>query len=480
MSTAVSKNKKSYYIDIAVILLLMFGFGYLPAIAPLTPMGMQTLGIFISLIYAWARGSMIWPSVLALIAFGYIGENTVTNVFVSAFGNQTLLMVVWIMVFAAAVERCGLLQFVAEWVLSKKFVTKSPMMMALGFFIASVLAGVFVGNPAASIFIWAIFYDVIGKLGVPRKSPYVTAILIGVVVLTYTGNAILPYYVFLQIGLGIMQAMDPNFTMNVGAYCLLAIAINIVLVPALLLVTKLLCRNVHFEINEEIIKKSNNKLNREQKIVLATLVSVILLLIIPNILPVGPVKVFFSNIGTIGAMCLGAIVLMVVTANGHPISDIGESMKTALPWNMYFMLAAALAISSGITAEGTGVLDMLKVVFGPLLEGKTMFVFMAVLTLIGIFLTNIMNNIVTYTLLIPLSLAFAGACGVSTALIVGILAIILCQGVVMPSGSVMGALLHTNTSWLSTGMIYKYAICFEVVLAIVTIAVGIPVGYMLF
>ena len=91
-----------------------------------------------------------------------------------------------------------------------------------------------------------------------------------------------------------------------------------------------------------------------------------------------------------------------------------------------------------------------------------------------------MNNIVTYTLLIPLSLAFAGACGVSTALIVGILAIILCQGVVMPSGSVMGALLHANTSWLSTGMIYKYAICFEVVLAIVTIAVGIPVGYMLF
>lgn len=124
-------NKKSFYIDFAIIILLMIGFGFLPPIGPLTQVGMQTLGIFISLIYAWSRGQMIWTSLLGLIVYGYVGENTVAGIFTAAFGNGTLLMVVWITVFAAAVERCGLLQFVAEWVLTKKFVTKSPMMIVL-------------------------------------------------------------------------------------------------------------------------------------------------------------------------------------------------------------------------------------------------------------------------------------------------------------------------------------------------------------
>ena len=473
-------NKKSFYIDFAIIIILMIGFGFLPPIGPLTQVGMQTLGIFISLIYAWSRGQMIWTSLLGLIVYGYVGENTVAGIFTTAFGNGTLLMVAWITVFAAAVERCGLLQFVAEWVLTKKFVTKSPMMMALGFFIAAVLAGIFVGNPAASIFLWAIFYDVVGKLGVPKKSPYVTAVLVGIVVLTYTGNAILPYYVFLQIGLGIMAAANPAFTLNLGSYSLIAIAINIVLVPALLLVTKLLCRNVNFKIDDNIIHKKGNKLNREQKIVFITLICVVALLIVPNFLPASEIKAFLLNFGTVGAMCLGAVVLMVITVNGQSINDIGESMKTALPWSTYFMLAAALAISNGITAEGTGVVELLSNVFGPVLGGKSMFVFMAILIVIGVVLTNIMNNIVTYTLLIPLSLPFAATCGVPEQLIVALLAIILCQGVVMPSGSVMGALLHANKDWLTTGMIYKYAICFELTLAIVTIVVGVPVGAGLF
>lgn len=462
-----------------VILILMLGVGFLPPIGPLTQIGMQTLGIFVSLIYAWSRGQMIWTSLLGLIVYGFEGENTVAGIFTAAFGNGTLLMVVWITVFAAAVERCGLLQYVAEWVLTKKFVTKSPMMMALGFYIAAVLAGVFVGNPAASIFLWAIFYDVVGKLGVPRKSPYVTAILIGIVVLTYTGNAILPYYVFLQIGLGIMAAADPAFTLNLGSFSLLSIVLNIFLVPALLIVTKVLCRNVNFEISGDIINKRGAKLSREQKIVLLTLICVIALLIVPNFLPVSTVKTFLLNFGTVGAMCLGAVVLMVITVNGKSINDIGESMKTALPWSTYFMLAAALAISNGITGEGTGVVDLLQSIFGPVLDGRSMFAFMAILIVVGLVLTNIMNNIVTYTLLIPLSLPFAATCGVSEQLIVAVLAIILCQGVVMPSGSVMGALLHANQEWLTTSMIYKYAVCFEIALAFIAIFVGIPVGSIL-
>ena len=120
-------------------------------------------------------------------------------------------------------------------------------------------------------------------------------------------------------------------------------------------------------------------------------------------------------------------------------------MKHSIPWDLYFLLAAALAISTAITAEGTGVSPFLKMIFNPLLANKTAFIFLFILTFIGVIVTNCLNNIVTMTLLIPTSLAFAGAYGVSQQILVALFAIILYQGLVLPSGSILGALLLASS-----------------------------------
>ena len=45
--TTAEKNKDvKYYVNSAICLALMLGFGYLPPLAPITPLGMQILGIF--------------------------------------------------------------------------------------------------------------------------------------------------------------------------------------------------------------------------------------------------------------------------------------------------------------------------------------------------------------------------------------------------------------------------------------------------
>ena len=60
-----SKDMKTYIHSIIGII-IMFGFGYLPAPEPITPMGMQVLGIFIGLIYLWCLVDLLWPSVFLL------------------------------------------------------------------------------------------------------------------------------------------------------------------------------------------------------------------------------------------------------------------------------------------------------------------------------------------------------------------------------------------------------------------------------
>lgn len=83
---------KKKLIHTAVILALMFLFRFLPAFGPITQDGMAVLGIFFGCIYAWTIGEVFWPSILALVLTGFIGENSVGGVFTAAFGNATLHM----------------------------------------------------------------------------------------------------------------------------------------------------------------------------------------------------------------------------------------------------------------------------------------------------------------------------------------------------------------------------------------------------
>lgn len=53
----------NYFFHIIVFLCITFLFGKLDPIAPLTPFGMNTIGVFLGVIYAWVFIDIIWPSI---------------------------------------------------------------------------------------------------------------------------------------------------------------------------------------------------------------------------------------------------------------------------------------------------------------------------------------------------------------------------------------------------------------------------------
>ena len=60
----------SYYLHTVICLLIMFGFGQLPAVEPLTPLGMNLIGIFFGVLYGWIAIEIVWPSLAGLLALG--------------------------------------------------------------------------------------------------------------------------------------------------------------------------------------------------------------------------------------------------------------------------------------------------------------------------------------------------------------------------------------------------------------------------
>ena len=59
MEKAISSKMK--YINIIIVLFLIFGFRYIPPFSTLTPTGMHVLGIFLGVVYGWSTVDLIWP-----------------------------------------------------------------------------------------------------------------------------------------------------------------------------------------------------------------------------------------------------------------------------------------------------------------------------------------------------------------------------------------------------------------------------------
>ncbi|MDE6734972.1 MAG: SLC13 family permease, partial [Desulfovibrio sp.] len=57
-------DTRNFLLNLAVVLFLMFGFGYLPPFPGLNEMSMRVIGVFAGVIYGWIMIDIGWPSIL--------------------------------------------------------------------------------------------------------------------------------------------------------------------------------------------------------------------------------------------------------------------------------------------------------------------------------------------------------------------------------------------------------------------------------
>lgn len=141
----------AYVINSIITLVIMIGFKYVvPAVDPLTPLGVEILGIFIGTLYGWLIvGNVVWPSIVCLVLLGLTDYTTVTASFASGFGNNTVLLMLFFFLFTNILNSAGIIEFVAEWIATRKIAYGKPWMLSLLLMIASIVCFFMVSATAA-------------------------------------------------------------------------------------------------------------------------------------------------------------------------------------------------------------------------------------------------------------------------------------------------------------------------------------------
>ena len=186
-------NVNYYFFHIIVFLCIAFLFGKLDPIAPLTPFGMNTIGVFLGVIYAWVFIDIIWPSMVGLLALMLLDVLPATALLNKGFGDPTVIMMMFIFVFSATLDRYGLAKYISLWFVSRKCVMGKPWRLTFALLLAiAILGGLTSATPAAVIG-WSLLYGVFDICGYKKGDGYPIMMIIGTVFAAQLGMSLVPF-----------------------------------------------------------------------------------------------------------------------------------------------------------------------------------------------------------------------------------------------------------------------------------------------
>lgn len=467
-------------IHILISLAIMFFFRFLPAPEPMTPLGIEVIGIFLGMLYGWLiANDSFWPSIMGLIFLGLSSYTTVPAVFTSGFGNNTVLLIFFFYAFTNIINAAGITDYIARWMVSRKFVQGKPYRLTLMIFLAMCVLVIMVSATAATMVIFPIIKQISKVYDIKPGEKWPAITLAGTVFIGCTAYMLLPFKSLPAVIFSNYAELS-GVEISIAPYIAIVIAMTATTILLVLAYMKFIAKpDVSKIANSTNALEELPKLTGNQKFILGFFVVIVLLMLFPSFVP----KTFFlskllNDIGATGILAAGiAVYLMLQLKDG--ISPL-EMFSKGMGWSIIFILAAALSIAGAITAEETGITPWLVNIITPIVQGKSAIIFTAIICVLACVITNLANNVATAAMLTPIIYTIGLACGANT------MALVICMmfgcniGLATPPASSPSAIIHGDKEWIPGSSAVTYGIIFSVINLILILLVAFPMGNLMF
>lgn len=471
------KKDFSFYLHIAVTLALMLGISCIPPIEPITPFGMQMIGIFAGMLYGWTFSGIIWTSLVGMIAMGLTEYATFTHIVETGMGNTITQLVLMSCLFIAAIEKCQLSRYIALWMLSRKMLRGRPWLFSGFILLVALLLGAFVTPIAGVLLCCLITYDVCAQVGFKQGDGYPTVMIIGIFILGIIGMGGIPWGIVPLIVMGSFTQMSGE-AFNFLTYFLYYWPIAIIILAAYILLCKYVFRidvklMCDLDVDKLFSSKGYNKtMTHHQKLVFTVLLIYIATMISPNLLPeTWFLAKILDKVGVLGIMIFYVVLLQLIKVDGKALISFQEDAKH-IQWEAVILTAAVMPLSNMLTVKETGITAFLVTNLGGMISGGSVIVFAAIIFFLATLITNFCNNAVTGVLLLPIICNFAPILGISASVIAIPMIMCLHLAIMTPAACPISAMLHSNREWVKTLDIYKYGGAGVLVSMVIVMTIG--------
>ena len=474
-----------FYLTMGLSLLIMIFVGKLPPFGQMTVYGMQLLGVFLGCIFGWLLGVVVPVAIMGIAMAGLlVTGQTVDSMMIALFSTQMVVMIFFALIFVYGLDKCGILNFLAAKIMSIKWCVKSPWHLAVSLWVCAMVCAALSSQPFATMLLmFSMYYSLAAKVGAQKRSPYSVLVLVFIAAVSAIGVALVPYSSMILFATSIMATAVQGMTFNIPLIC----GVNFLVTAAfivigaiflkVLMVTNIL--KVEFDMsNAGELVSEKAVFDTKVKWGFFYIILLVALMLVPTFLPAGSaLKVFLGKIGTVGMFVIVVLLMCCTTVKGERLIDFEQGMREgAVNWQVFFMMGTALVVSGQLVTDQAGLALTIRGALNGFVGDMSAYLLAVIFIVFGLVLTNCITNAVAMQLIIPLLSLFMIDKGINPAYLVGIAAIVLDHGLVLPSGSPLGAFLHGNTEWMTSKQVYLFTICSSTCLALAIALVGAPLG----
>lgn len=470
-----------YYAKSIFGIALMFGSGYLPPIEGLTSTGMQIIGIFLGLLFLWSAVEIAWPSILGIIAFGMSDYGTMNSAVMQGLGSPVVWQLMMVMIIAGAINVSGVGEFLARWLISRKFVNGSPLLFTVvflyGFFVVAIISSAF----ACMFLAWTVLYSIADMVGYKKGDKYMTMMIIYIIMTCGLGEFIIPFKGW-QLALCLAFNDVSGIVLNYSLYIAVSFVVGSIMVISMGLSTKYIFRADLTKLqNFDVTVLENSgmqKLNYRQKSYFYTFIFIIVSTVATTWMPADwAIVQLFNKLTLSGVFALAVVALCLIKIDGSPLMKFNEVAKEGIKWEIILICASILPLASALTSDKTGIIQMCSTVFAPLLEGKSSGLILVIIILVTLVGTNIGSNTGIALLIIPIAIPICKLMGLSMEIMGIAIIYTACMGFILPGSSALSAVGYTN-DWVKPKEMMKYTFFVCVVYGIVAIPLYLMVNLM--
>ena len=465
------KDLNLLYLAIYVVIVALFFF-VLPPFEPITKAGMRLLGIFLAAIIGWSITSEIWPSLLTFLLLPFTGLVNLSGVLSLSYGSDMGLMVVVMMVFVAYLEASSTTNYVASYLMTRKMLVGHPWRLIFMIFLIAYLISSFCGNFPGMLITWSFVYSISRELGYKPYDKFPSLLVFGIAVMGALSLSAVPWANNALVILN-SYAASSGTPINYAHYLFYSVPYGIFSILAFLLLCKFIFRLDVSKLKNfkpDFIKPEDLVLTTERKIALVSLLTVILLYLVPSILPAGnAIRAVFDQMGLSLRLVIVMIVLSLIKVNGKHIFHFSSLAAKGVPWDMVMMLIGILSFVGLLSSPDAGISAFLAKTLTPLFQNHGVAFLFFITVIVTVILTNFMINMVVAVIMISAVVPIAASLGVDPLQIVYLITITCTIAFALPAASAASCVLFANKEWIKPADIYKYSLPTIIVLTLIAV-----------
>lgn len=462
MSTTTNTKKDRYPITMAIVVAIYLLFRFLPPIDPITPAGMQVVGLLLCAMVLWIFVGIGWTSLFIIFMLPTTGVLTFNQTLQGSWGNSITIMVLTCLLLNYCMRETGLLQRISINIMTAKFARGKTWAFFTMYCVAVFAIACFMPLTASSIVCMTLGEQILMGCGYEKGGKDHTGDVFACATAWITAVATSATLIAHAYPLMVVDYALENYSLAVSftKYSLICIPMGLIFIAAFLLVCKFIVKPDFSKLKNADFDALRSKLppmSSNEKIVAGVFIAILLCWLLPDFFKFAGltgVAGFLSKFGSTGPVMLGVCLLFAIRPKGKPIAIFKDAMS-GVAWEAVLMIACAMVLGSYISNDAAGINAFLSLNIGNLLSNSSGLVFIAIAMAFLVLQTNFMSNGVCAVMAMVIAPIAAGVPGLNPG-IVAILIGVASNFSFMTAASTTSTAYVLGLKWTDPGFMAKY------------------------